>query len=86
MDWKWYVYILECNDGSYYTGVTWCLPNRADQHFLQNGCTYTRKHGVRKLLYAEEHSDLYEARVRERQIKGWSRVKKEKLISGEWGP
>ncbi|OGL72064.1 hypothetical protein A3C17_00005 [Candidatus Uhrbacteria bacterium RIFCSPHIGHO2_02_FULL_53_13] len=84
MDWKWYVYILECNDGSYYTGMTWRISSRLDQHFLKNGCKYTREHGVRRLLYVEEHSNHTEARERERQIKGWTRMKKEKLISGEW--
>ena len=38
-----------------------------------------------KLVYLEEYENLEVARRREKQIKGWSRIKKEKLIKGEWG-
>ncbi len=82
--WKWYVYILECLDGSYYTGMTWKPSLRLDQHLSGLGGKYTAKHGVKKLAYLEEFENLEEARVREKQIQGWVREKKEKLISGEW--
>jgi len=83
-EWKWYVYILECADGSYYTGLTQDAAIRYDQHLLGRGGRYTAIHGVRKVVYIEEHTDFEEARNRERQIKDWSRAKKQKLISGEW--
>ncbi len=82
--WKWFVYIIECLDGSYYTGMTWSLSNRCDQHLDGNGSEYTKKHGFKAMVYTEEHEDLNQARARELQIKNWSRVKKQKLISGEW--
>ena len=83
--WRWYVYILECADGTYYTGCTWNITNRLEQHFSRLGSKYTAKHGVRKLVYSEEHDDLETARKRERQIKDWSQEKKRKLIGGTWG-
>lgn len=82
--WKWYVYIIECLDSSYYTGLTWSLPSRVEQHLSGLGSKYTSAHGVKKLAYAEEHHDITTARERELQIKDWSRRKKEKLISGTW--
>ena len=84
-EWKWYVYILECLDGTYYTGLTWRMDLRYDQHASGLGCTYTAKRGVKRITYVEEHTDFEVARKRERQIKGWSRLKKEKLTSSKWG-
>lgn len=84
-EWKWYVYIIECQDGSYYTGMTWDPACRWDQHQSGEGATYTKNHPPKKIVYIEEHEDIGAARNRERQIKGWNRMKKEKLISGEWG-
>lgn len=85
MPWKWYVYILECKDGSYYTGMTRKPDTRWIQHLLDLGSVYTAKHPPRQVVYLEEFENLDSARRREKQIKGWTRLKKEKLISGEWG-
>lgn len=82
--WKWYVYILECLDGSYYTGMTWKPDLRLEQHISGLGGKYTAKHGVRRIAYLEEYENLEEARLREKQIQGWTREKKEKLIIGDW--
>jgi len=82
--WHWYVYIIECLDSTYYTGMTWNIPNRLEQHISSLGAKYTAKHGVKKLSYYEEFNNLEQARIRERQIKDWSQAKKRKLISGEW--
>ena len=83
--WKWYVYIIECLDGTYYTGCTWNISNRLEQHVSRLGSRYVGKRGVKKLVYFEEHEDLETARRREKQIKDWNQAKKRKLISGEWG-
>ena len=83
--WKWFVYIIECADNSYYVGMTWSLSIRHDQHQEGFGSEYTKEHGFKKLVYAEEYENLEEARQREKQLKGWTRKKKEKLIVGEWG-
>lgn len=84
--WKWYVYILECADDTYYTGCTWDVPRRFDQHRQGLGSRYTSRHGARRVVYVEEFEDLAAARAREIQVKDWSQVKKRKLISGQWGP
>jgi len=82
--WKWFVYILECTDGTYYTGCTWSISNRLEQHASGLGSKYTATHGFKNLVYAEEHDDFETALQREQQIKKWSQKKKEKLIRGEW--
>lgn len=82
--WKWYVYIIECMDNTYYTGMTWKPEIRYEQHLSKFGSKYTAEHGVKKLAYLEEHTDLEMARQREKQIKDWSQKKKLKLISGDW--
>lgn len=83
--WKWYIYILECKDGSYYIGRTWKPEIRYEQHWSGFGGKYTAKHGVKRLAYLEEYESFEEAKLRENQLKGWTRIKKEKLIKGEWG-
>ncbi|MCX6811596.1 MAG: GIY-YIG nuclease family protein [Candidatus Berkelbacteria bacterium] len=83
--WKWYVYILECRNDTYYTGLTWDPNIRLEQHQSQFGSKYTSRYGVKKLVYLEEYDNLETARIREKQIKDWNRNKKEKLIKGEWG-
>lgn len=82
--WKWYVYIIQCEDGSYYTGMTSSPGRRWEQHISGLGSVYTSEHKPKAMVYVEEYEDLNQARLRERQIKPWSRVKKEKLIRGEW--
>lgn len=85
MTWKWYIYIIECKDKSYYTGLTWQPDTRWIQHLSRLGSKYTLKHQPKQVVYLEEYNNLEEARRREKQIKGWTRTKKEKLINGEWG-
>ena len=82
--WRWYIYIIECNDGTYYTGMTWRPDRRWMQHLSGLGSKYTARHGVKHLVYLEEHEDFEAARQREQQIKDWSQMKKLKLIRGEW--
>ena len=82
---KGYMYILLCNDGSYYTGSTNDLERRLEQHFAGEGANYTKKHPPVELLYYEEFDRIDEAFFREKQVQGWSRRKKEALINGEHG-
>lgn len=82
--WRWYVYIIECADDTFYTGMTWSPDIRAEQHKSGFGGKYTALHGFKQMVYVEEHDDLEVARKREIQIKDWNRSKKQKLISGEW--
>lgn len=79
--WKWYVYIFECKDGFYYTGVTWDVAKRFEQHKIGKGSKFTAKHGVKRLCYVEEFIDINEAREREVQLKDFNRKKKEALFN-----
>lgn len=75
------MYILECADGSYYTGSTNDLELRLQQHRNGEGANHTKKRLPVRLLYFEEYSRVDEAFYREKQIQGWSRNKKEALIN-----
>jgi len=77
----WFVYILQCEDKSFYTGVTNNLERRFLEHRNRKGGHYTNSHKVRKLLYSEKYRNQSEALKRERQIKGWRREKKMNLIN-----
>ena len=85
MTWKWYVYIIECEDNTFYTGVTWKPDLRWTQHLSGLGSRYTQQHKPKRLAYLEEYDDFDQARRREQQIKGWRQEKKRKLIEGTWG-
>ena len=76
-------YILKCSDGSYYVGSTTNLENRLKTHNQGKAATYTAKRRPVKLVYHEEFKCLDEAVQRERQVKKWSRAKKEALIRGK---
>ena len=78
-NWHWFVYIIECQDGLYYTGVSYNLEKRLEQHSIGKGSKFTSNHGFKCLRYFEEFTDLTEARQREHQLKDFSRKKKEAL-------
>ena len=77
---KFYVYILHCNDGSYYTGYTSNLSKRLLAHQNGNGCTYTKTRVPVELVYSEEFLDKKSAMKREKHIKKLSIYDKERLI------
>ena len=79
-----YTYILECLDGSFYTGSTWNLDKRLFDHISGKGSKYTSSRLPVKLVYSEEYTRIDEAYQREKQIQGWSRKKKQALINGEF--
>jgi putative endonuclease len=77
-----YVYILECADGSYYVGTSFDPDLRLEQHNEGRGGAYTVKRLPVKMRYVEEHVSEPVAVQRERQIKRWTRDKKSALIAG----
>jgi putative endonuclease len=78
-----YVYIVRCRDGSFYTGSTrGSLEDRINQHNAGSFGGYTATRRPVTLLYAEHFDRIADAVSAERQIKGWSRAKKEALASG----
>ena len=75
-----YVYIVECADGTLYTGWTVNVEQRVKVHNAGRGARYTRMHGPVKLVSFEELPDRVAAQKRELEIKRWPREKKLKLI------
>ena len=75
-----YCYILECIDGTYYTGWSTDPERRARQHDAGKGARYTRSRRPIRLVYVEECPDRTTAMKRERAIKALSRLQKKKLI------
>jgi predicted GIY-YIG superfamily endonuclease len=78
-----FVYILRCGDGSYYVGSTQDVKARLQVHQSGQGPVFTASRLPVELLYQESFATLEEAVRRERQLKGWSRAKKEALIAGD---
>lgn len=75
---------MECSDGSYYTGSTIDLQKRINEHHNGQGANHTKKRLPIKLVYVEEYLNIATAFEREKQIQGWSRAKKEALITGDF--
>jgi len=77
----WYVYIVECADRTFYTGITNDLVRRVDEHNAGRGARYTRGRGPVALRYHEIQPDRSRASTRECEIKALSRQGKEELIT-----
>lgn len=82
-DSQWYVYILECGDGTYYTGMTDDLQRRFAQHQNGTGAKYTRGRGPLKIVYWETVATRGDALRREYAIKHMTRVEKIALMQKE---
>ena len=80
----WYVYLLLCDEIIYYVGITNNLPLRIKNHREKNSL-FTLRFNKIKLVYCESYDNKYEAAKREKQLKGWSRAKKQMLIDGTLG-
>jgi len=78
-----FVYLLECNDGSIYTGITTDVKRRFQEHRDGKGGHYTRARGAVKILYTERYTTRSRALIREAQIKKMRRDKKLMLIKGK---
>ena len=79
-----FVYILKCNDGSYYTGHTDNIEVRLHAHQNKLYANYTSIRLPVELVFAQDFFSREAAFRAERKIKGWSRKKKEALIKGDW--
>ncbi len=82
---NYYVYILKCADSSYYTGVTNDLERRLEIHHqgINKSC-YTYSKRPLTLAFYNIFSDINQAISFEKQVKGWSRKKKEAIINDRW--
>ena len=79
-----WLYMLKCADGSFYIGHSEDLEARLAQHVSGSGDSYTTTRRPVQLVFAADFPSREEAITRERQIKGWSRKKKEALCQGDW--
>jgi len=77
---RFFCYIVECADGTFYTGWTTDPIRRTKQHNSGKGAKYTRQHGPVKLVYVESLPDRGEAMRRERDIKRYTRERKMRLV------
>ncbi len=80
-----FVYILKCADQSYYTGVTNNLERRLAEHSNgddQRSYTYSKRPVI--LIFSQQFDDIKQAIALEKQLKGWSRKKKEAFITENW--
>jgi putative endonuclease len=80
-----YVYILQCIDGSFYTGYTKDIDQRTKQHTEGKGARYTKAHKPQKLAYTETYGSRSDAMKREREIKKLSHQQKMNLITTKAG-
>jgi putative endonuclease len=77
----WFVYILFCDQKTFYIGIASDVQGRLKEH--QRGYSpYTKKFSDIKLVYFEKYPKSKDAKKRERQLKGWSFAKKKALING----
>lgn len=82
---RYYVYILKCSDSSYYTGFTNNIERRLNEHnYGLNKDCYTFNKRPLQLVFCTEFNDVYQAIAFEKQVKGWSRKKKEAIINNNW--
>jgi putative endonuclease len=79
-----WVYILECADGSFYTGCTTNIDNRIGQHQAGEIEGYTATRLPVRVVHVTEFQTIHDAIDVERQIKRWSRAKKQALIDGRF--
>lgn len=82
---QWYVYIATARTGRLYVGISKDPTKRIDDHNSGKGAYFAKLQGPFELTYVSvPYSTKSEAAKREKQIKGWTRAKKEKLKTGEW--
>ena len=80
MDSQWYLYILRCGDGTFYTGITNDIEKRLEAHRTGKGAKYTRGRGPLELAYQETLESYSHALKRELEVKKLSRLQKEQMI------
>jgi putative endonuclease len=75
-----YVYVLECSDGTYYTGYTTDIERRVEEHDAGEGAKYTRGRTPVDLVHTEAFETRSAAMSREHEVKSLSRREKERLV------
>jgi putative endonuclease len=80
----WFVYLLLCNKKQFYVGITNQLKKRYHEHKTKQS-PFTVRFDELELVYCERYSNKFQVASREKQLKGWSRTKKQMLIEGRLG-
>ena len=80
---EWSLYVAECADGSYYTGIAKDIEKRIETHNSGKGSKYTAAHGPVRLIFQEPQGDYSSALRREYQVKTLSKERKIRFIAGE---
>lgn len=80
---KFYAYIVECKDGTYYAGYTSDIEKRLRLHNAGRGATYIRDRRPVKLVWSKEYKYFKKAFLEEKRIKALTRPQKEKLVNGK---
>jgi len=83
---EWHLYIAECADGSYYTGIAKDVEKRMAAHNAGKGSKYTKTRGPVQAVFREPQADYSAALRREYQVKTLSKKRKTRLIQGEFLP
>jgi putative endonuclease len=83
---SWSLYVAECADGTYYTGIAKDVDKRIEAHNAGKGSKYTAAHGPVKLLFREPQADYSAALRREYQVKSLPKPRKVRFVSGETLP
>lgn len=78
-----FVYIIQCQDSTLYTGITTDVQRRFKEHKAGKGGAYTRSKKAKKILYTEAHTTRSSALKRECEIKSWQRKEKLSLITSK---
>ena len=82
MTWK--LYLLECDENFFYTGISENVNFRLGEHIQKRGSKFTKHYSSKRIVHSEEFETKTLALKREKQIKGWSRAKKRALIAGNF--
>lgn len=80
---RYFTYILECQDGTYYAGYTPDLEKRIKSHNAGRGAKYTRDRRPVKLVWSKEYRYFKKAFLQEKRIKKLTREQKEELVNGK---
>ena len=80
---KWNLYVVECADGSYYTGISKDVEKRVEAHNQGKGAKYTATHGPVTLVFQETQASYSAALRREYQVKTLPKQRKVRFVGGE---
>ncbi|MFZ3218119.1 MAG: GIY-YIG nuclease family protein [Candidatus Acidiferrales bacterium] len=81
----WFCYIVKCSDGALYTGISNNVAVRVEEHNRGFGPRFTKARRPVELIWSQDFPDIFVARRREIEVKGWSRAKKLRLANERTG-